>query len=250
MVFVGLVLSVHAFSGPSKEDVQKLNNSLIFDFFMNYELTEKNGNLVTIVDFIPSFNNSNYNQIKLESNIGGENQHCSFIYNDNGTIGNIAYEVNEKIYRYDLIYKGSKLTNIKITGKPKISFVYDKNGRLLTINRERGGGVFAYNFEYAEGENEAQIKLIVIQNEKINPSTSKYYVTWNSAYKIESYCLVQYCSKNIMYTDKLEISSYSFSSVNEDKNIATWEYTAFDDKQNWTLRKSKEIFFHRFIEYK
>lgn len=249
-IFAGLVWSVYAFCGPSKENIQKLNNSIIFDLFINYELTEKNGNLVTIADFIPSLDKANYDNIKLESNIGRVNQRCSFNFNENGTIGNISYEVNEKIYRYDLIYEGSNLIKINIAGKPKISFIYDNSGRILTINREKGGGLFEYNFDYAEGENKALIKLFVIQGEKKRPSTQRYYVSWDAGYKIESFCIGEYCSNNIKYSNGQYILSYSFASVNNDSNIATWEYVAFDSRQNWIERKSKDIFSTRTIEYR
>lgn len=250
MIFMGLILSIQVYCGPSKKDIQKLNNSLIFDLFVNYELTEKNGNLATIIDFSPCLSNVNYKNVRLTSNVGGENQECGFTFNENGTIGNIAYEVNDKIYRYDFVYEGNNLTSINIAGKPKIKFGYDKKGKLNTITREKGGGAFEYNFEYIDGENKANIKLIVVQGEKRSPSTRKYYVSWDTGLKIESYCFDVYCSKNIKYTSQGDLLSYSFSSVNEDNNIATWEYSSMDENQNWIERKSKDIIFNRKIEYK
>lgn len=249
VIWIVLLLSIQAYSGPSKKDVLKLNNSLIFDLFLNYELTEKNGNLATIIDFLPNLNNVNYKNIRLTSNVGGENQICSFTFNEDGTIGKIAYEVNDKIYRYDLIYKGNQLTSINIADKPKISFGYDKKGKLITITREKGGGAFEYNFEYLDGENKANIKLIVVQGEKRSPSSRKYYVTWDAGLKLESYCFDVYCSKNLKYTSQGDLLSYFFASVNEDNNIATWEYSSLDEKQNWIERKSKDIVFTRFIGY-
>lgn len=250
LILIVLFLSIQVYSGPSKKDVQKLNNSLIFDLFLNYELTEKNGNLATIIDFLPNLNNVNYKKIRITSNVGGENQICSFEFNEDGTIGKIAYEVNGKIYRYDLIYKGNQLTSINIADKPKISFGYDKKGKLITITREKGGGAFEYNFEYVDNENKAKINLIVIQGEKRSPSKRNYYVSWDSELKLESYCFDVFCSKSIRYTPKGDLLSYSFASVNEDNNIATWDYNAYDEKQNWIERKSKDIYFKRTIEYK
>jgi len=250
MTIIGLLISVQAFCSPSKKDIQKLNNALIFDLFVNYELAEKNGNLVTIIDFSPNLNVVDFKAIKLTSNVGGENQVCDFLFNEKGAIGKINYEVNDKIYRYEFIYSGNQLASINIAGKPKIVLVYDKKGRLLNITREKGGGAFEYNFEYVDGENKANIKLIVIQGEKRSPSKRNYYVSWDSELKLESYYIDAFSSKNIKYTPKGDLLSHSFASVNDDNNIGNWEYSAFDEKQNWIERKSKDILFNRTIEYK
>lgn len=248
-ILIGLMLSFQAYSGPSKKNILKINNSLIFDLFLNYELAEKNGNLAAIIDFLPNLNNVNYKSIRLTSNIGGENQICNFTFNEKGTIEKIGYEVNDKIYRYDFIYKDAQLTGINIADKPKISFGYDKKGRIITITREKSGGAYEYNFEYPDGENKTNIKLIVVQGEKRSPSIRKYYAIWDSELKLESYCFHVYCSKNIKYNSQGDLLSCSFANVNEDNNIMTWNYSTTDTNQNWTERKSKNIAFNRTFEY-
>ncbi len=249
VILIGLLLSVQAYSRPSKKDILKLNNALIYDLFINYELSEKNGNLATIIDFLPNLNNVNYKKMKLTSNVGGENQICSFTFNKNETIRKISYEVNNKIYQYDFVYSGKQLTRINIADKPKISFEYDKKGKLTTITRKKSGVAFEYNLEYLDDENKANIKLIVVQGEKRRSSSRKYYVTWGTELKLKSYCFDVYCSKNLKYTSQGDLLSYSFASVNEDNNIATWEYSAIDEKQNWIERKYKNNEFKRTIEY-
>ena len=248
-ILVGLMLSLQAYSGPSKKNIVKLNNSLIFDLFLNYELTERNENLAAIIDFLPNLNNVNYKNIGLTSNIGGENQICNFTFNEKGAIEKMTYEINNKIYRYNFIYKDAQLTGINIADKPKISFGYDKKGRIITITREKSGGAYEYNFEYPDGENKANIKLIVVQGEKRSASNRKYYATWDSELKLESYCFHVYCSKNIKYNSQGDLLSCSFANVNEDNNIMTWDYSGTDEKQNWIERKSKDIVFNRTVGY-
>ncbi len=251
VLLIGLMLSLQAYCEPSKKDIQKLNNCLIFDLFINYELSEKNGNLTTIIDFIPNLINLNYKTIRLTSNVGGENQVCNFIFNENGTIENISYGVNNRIYRYDFIYEGNRLTGVNIAGKPRISFGYNNMGQLITITRETNSAAFEYNFEYLDGDEKATITLIVVQGEKRSPSSQKYFVTWQNDFKLESYCFDVYCSNNMKYTTQGDLLSYSFDSVNEDNNIVTWEYSKMDDKQNWIERYYKgDIVFNRTIEYK
>jgi hypothetical protein len=250
VIFIAIITGIDATVAANKKDIQKINNSIIYDLFMNFELTGKNGNLSTIIDFLPNMSNVNFKNIKLTSNAGGEDQYCSFIFNENGIIENIAYEINNIIYKYDFVYEGNRLTSINIGGKPKISFGYNKKMQLITIKREKSGGAFEYNFEYLDGENKANIKLVVIQGEKKSLSPRNYYVTWDNQFKINAYCLDVYCSKNIQYAAQGDLLSYSFSTANADNNLATWDYTGIDEKGNWIERKSNKILFSRTIVYK
>ena len=67
IVLIGLMFSIQSYCDYSKNEIQKINNSLIYDLFMNYELTVKNGNLSTVVDFFPCMNNVNFKNIRLTS---------------------------------------------------------------------------------------------------------------------------------------------------------------------------------------
>ena len=249
-ILVGLLLSIQTFCRSPKKDIEKLNNSIIFDLFFNYELTEKHDNLSTIIDFFPSPVSVNYKNIKLTTNVGGEDQVIIFYFNNNGKIEKASYTVNNMIYRYDFIYNKNQLVTINITDKPKIFFSYDKKGKLLSITRKKGGGELIYNFEYLPGENKADIKLLVVVGEKRRPSPSKYYLTWNEDFRLESIRFGRYISKNIIYTSKGDLESYSFSKVDKDNIISSWDYITFDEQQNWTKRESKNVIFTRTIEYR
>jgi len=249
IVLIGLMFSIQSYCDYSKNEIQKINNSLIYDLFMNYELTVKNGNLSTVVDFFPCMNNVNFKNIRLTTNVGGTNQVCNFILNKNEAIDKLSYEVNDKIFQYDFIYEGSKLTSINISGKPKISFGYNKNGLLSTITRAKGSDAFEYNFNYLEGQNKSNIKLIVVQGEKRSPSSREFYATWNTQFKLEAYSFDIYDCKNLKYSPKEELLNFSFTTVNDDNNNAKWVYSTMDDKQNWTERKYKDVTFNRVIDY-
>lgn len=180
--FFGIVISIQAISAQSKNDIQKLNNALIFDLFMNYEITEKNGNLATIIDYFPNMDFSEYKSININSNLGGENEVTNFIFNDKGNMVSMSYEVNDKIYRYEFVYDGTQLSGVNIAEKLKIRFSYDTKGRLLTISREKGGGTLEYNFEYLESENKANIKLIVILEGKRRPDSPIMFRCFKNSY--------------------------------------------------------------------
>ena len=249
LLFV-LFLSFEAYSAPSKKEIQKLNNSIIFDLLVNYELTGRNGNLSAIIDFMPNMENVNYRSLVLKTNIGDQNQTCSFEFNDNRTISNLKYEVNGKTYRFEFNYEANRLVNIHIGGKPKLLFTYTKKGQILTVTRDNGGQEAEYTFEYLEGENKANIKLAVIQNGNRKESRSqRSYLTWNAKHKIESYCFDVFCSKNLSYSPQGDLLSFNFAAVNDDNSKAVWEYSALDDKLNWTERKFQNYLFTRTIEY-
>ncbi|MBN1185793.1 MAG: hypothetical protein JXB49_26160 [Bacteroidales bacterium] len=243
-------LSSSSLSPERVKEIQTLNHSIIYDLFVNYELTEKNGNLATIIDFFPALTDDKYKSVKLNSNVGGDDQVCNFIFNDNGNIEKFIYEINGKYAQYDFIYEGSLLTGINIAGKPKVSFAYSRTGQLISITREKNGASFVYNFDYIKGENKANIKLIVIQEEKARASTQNYYVTWDTGFKIESYCFDVYCNDNLKYNSKGDLLSFSFTNVSADNNDSAWDYSKVDAKQNWTERNSEDIVFTRMIEYK
>ncbi len=242
--------SINIYSKPNKEDVNKLNNSILFDLFMNYELTLKSDLLSTIFDYSPTMNkNDKIKNIDMTIAFGKEYQYCTFSFNENGTVNLITTQVENMLYKYEFIYKKNKVTEIIIGGKPKIKISYDNNDRINKISREKSGYIFEYNFEYVENENKANIKLVVIDGNNKNPSIQKNYITWNSSFRIESLYFDAFVSKEIKYNDKGDLVSYLFSTSNKDNIPATWEYIAQDDKGNWTERKSEDTTCKRSIEY-
>ncbi len=248
-----LIISIGTlFTTPVKaanKNIQKLNNALIFDLFMNFEITEKNGNLSTIIDYLPNTNNTDFKKIEINSNMGGEEEVSQFEYNDKGFILKLIYQVNDKLYRYEFFYDGNRLATVNIAGKKKISLAYDKKGRLQSITRFGNGAALEYNFVYLNGENKANIALVVIQGEKRSPSKRKYFVTWNDQFKIDSYCIDVYCSNNLTYSQKGDLTAFKFSNVSSDNIEANWEYR-YDNQGNWIERKVKDSVCKRTIEYR
>ena len=235
----------------AKDNTQKLNNALIFDLFMNYEITQRNGNLATIVDFFPAFNSSSnhFRSIRIESNIGGRDNICNFKFNENGTLETLSYEIRDMIFNYEFNYKENRLESVSIGGEKKIFFNYDKNGKLQTITRLVTGRSWECNFNYIKGENKAEIKNFVIIDGKRNANPEEYFVSWNNQFKLVAYSLEVYASKDMKYTKEGNLISYSFNTVNKDNNLFNWEYS-FDSKGNWIERKIKDEIIKRIIEYK
>lgn len=236
-------------NAQNRKSTKKINNSIIFDLYMNYELTEKNGNLSTIIDFFPSTDFKEYKKVTIDSNVGGEKGICSFYYNDKGAINKVTYQINRKIYTYEFIYDGKYISYIKIAGKKKIEFVYDRYKKIKTIKRIMKGAEFEFNFDYTKSKKKFDIELVVIQGVKRRPSSRKYYATLNSDYKLKEYYIDVFSSKDLEYTKSGDLLNSSFTTVNEDNNKAEWKYISVDDEKNWTERSFNKILFKRTIKY-
>lgn len=236
-----------ALLAQNKPEISKLNNAIIFDLFLNYELTDKNGNNAVLMDYLPNSGNTSFRKIEMSSNYGGENESTSFTYNDNGMLQQIYYQKNDKYYVYDILYENEKPASVSIGGNKKITFTYS-NDTLKTISREKSGGVLEYNFKHVPGEKKAFIKLIVIRDGKRLPSSSDYFVAWNDRYNLTSYNLDVYRATENTYAESGYLTTFVYFP-NDTKKTATWEYV-FDDRANWTERKFNTYTVKRTLQYR
>ncbi len=245
-----LFVSFQALCSTPKKDMEKLNNALIFHLFINYELTERNGNLTTIVDFLPSLDNHTYKSVKVSTNIGGYDQSSDFAFKENGALESVAYIVRNRLYGYDFVYAGDKVTAIKLNGRQIATVNYDKEGRLTSIFREVEDRTFQHMFQYLHGESKAIINLAVQRGSDRSFSTNETYVTWDDNFRVASYCLGLYCSKDMQYTEQGDVLAYSFRTNLDSNTMLNWEYSAFDSNKNWTERKMDKVWFTREIAYR
>lgn len=236
-----------ALAAQNKSDISKLNDAIIFDLFLNYELTDKNGNNAILMDYLPNSGNKAFRKIEMLSNYGGENESTNFTYNDNGMLQQIYYQKNDKYYVYDITYENDRPSMVSIGGSKKITFTYS-NDTLKTITREKSGGVLEYNFKYIPGEKQAAIKLIVIRDGKRLPSSSDYFVVWNDRYNLTSYNLDVCRAMENTYAESGYLTTFVYFP-NDTKKTATWEYV-LDDKANWTERKFNTYTVKRKLEYR
>jgi hypothetical protein len=239
-----MLLSSHAI--PIKRDIKKLNNLFIFDFFINFELSQKNGNLSTLVDYMPDANNKTYSQITAQSNMGGYAEEIKFQYNDKGNIEKITYQVKDVVYTYDFVYEKNNLAAALIGGKKKIMFTYDFLDRLQSITRQTAEGTMELKFILLEGQNKATIKMFVIRDGLKNESKRNDYIAWNERYKMQEYNFDVYSGKNFNYNAQGDMVSFTYSNVMRDDNPASWEYT-YDDNGNWIEKRNKGTYCKRSI---
>lgn len=241
-----VLFSINVYCEPHEKEIKDINNSLIYDLYINYELTEKNGNLPLVIDFLPRSKITNYKAVTLTSNVGDEDQVVRYVYKNNGSLSSVIYTIGDRKYKYDFVYKEGRIIRGDIAGKLKIKFEYDQKGRLNKIIRYAKSSSYEHLFTYDKKERKVAIELIFVTNENRKSSSRKYYASWNSELKLESYCFDVYCKKNMKYTSQGNLLSFSF----DDNKTIKWEYSVMDEKGNWTERKIQEILFRRVIEYK
>ena len=229
-----------------KKDIQRLNKTIIFDLFLNYELSSKNGNLSTLIDYLNGVSSEEYRMVNMQGNMGSEDETIDFVF-ENDVVSQINYVVRSRIFRYGVKYNGSAVDYITIAGKKKITITYDQNGLVKSIERNRNGATMEYNFEFVE-PNRADIKLFVVQGEKRRPSSRKYYIEYDKSLKLRSYYLDVFSGKEWTYDKKGNLISFKFSNVNGDAHPAKWEYE-FDEKGNWIKRTFEDFYLSRTLTY-
>lgn len=248
LIIISIFITINV-NALNKKEVRKLNRTIIFDMYINYELTGRNYNLSTIFNYLPKQGDKSLKSSKITSNAGGTHQVLNVQYNKRGYIEKLSFEVNRRIYHYEFVWKKHKLIFANIAGKKKIEFTYDKKGRLSTLTRHMKGRSGEYSFVYKKGENKADIKLNVLINGKKRKSHGRRYISWNDYLNMEAYSLEEYSSKQITYNLKEDVETFVFGNVISDNNKATWEYKSFDNKDNWTERKFKNTWMKRTFQY-
>lgn len=234
-------------SPEEKANRRKLNQALIFDLFINYELSEKNGNLSVVVDYLPKAEKKEFKRVEMTSNYGHEDEKTRFIYNNNYELQQINYQREDKLYVYDFTYSDGVPVSVNIAGKKKIEFLYNYD-TLKSIIREQNGVYFEHDLNYLPGQQKADIKLFVTNKGKRQPSSYKYYAAWNTDYKLTDLSLDIYTVKGITYTNSGDVASFKTYDSEDREKLASWEYTT-DEKNNWTERKFDKFVAKRVIDY-
>jgi hypothetical protein len=232
-----------------KKDIQKLNYTIVFDLFLNYELSNKNGNLSTIVDYLPDFNDPSVLCERIESNMGREEEVIDFAY-ANGRVTEVNYTVRDRIFKYGIGYNNDLVDHMTVAGKNKIRFTYDAKGKIGKIERDMGEATMEYAFEYSDSENKADIVVYVIKGESRKKSPRKYHVMWDDHFRLKDYRLDVFIGHDYEYTPDGAVKSFRFSNVDSDNIPFVYEYQR-DDKGNWIERTAsiEKFYFRRKLKY-
>jgi hypothetical protein len=222
-------------------------NGAIIDLFLNYELTEKNGNSSTLIDYLPRQARSPLKRVEMTSNYGGEDEHTTFAYGDRGRLEHVTYQRGDKLYQYDLTYEQDRPASVAIAGMKRITFGY-RGDTLVTITRERTGGILEYALDYPLGQNRADLKLTVVIDGKRKPSPSKYYATWDDRRRLTGYALGTYTGRDITYSDAGDVATFTHFTHDDQARTMKWDYV-LDPKSSWTERRLEKLLVKRSIQY-
>lgn len=244
---IGITFIVTNSFAISKKEISKINHTIIFDYYINMEIVERNDNLSSLVNYIPN-NNKKIKTITEESNEGGANEITTYTFN-NGALTQFIYQVNNKRYRYDFDYEGEILKSVSIADKKRIFIQYDSQGRVSMIRREGDSDVaYEFNVSYIDNDRKAIIKITNIADGNKRISNRIYYVVYDKKCKIKSYRYDSYEGNNFIYSSKGDLTSFSFTNVDKQNNRAEWLYT-YDDKGNWIEKKLAGSLHKRTIVY-
>lgn len=230
----------------------KVNNTII-SFILNFELSQKNGEVKTIYPFISEMKEVEFEKVNSNLNLGGFTNQLELTYNDEGYLATISYSKSSSnkdnliSFKYSLIYENSFLKSINIKGNKRYVFSYNQ-GILDDISIYIEKTMYRYNIQY---ENEiAYLKLDIVENGVYNKDKffvneggngkSKDKIQWNENFYTTSYSFNIFKAKKITYDKYNNITSLIFSDVNSLNNQINFDYS-FDKKNNWIKLKDTKL---------
>ena len=226
--------------------IEQLNDAIVFDLFLNYELTEKNGNLSTLMDYLPRRGATPFRRVEASSNYGGEDESATFSYGDGGRLDRIDYRRGDRLFVYEISYDAGRPASIAVGGRKRIDLTY-RNDTLVAITRDRNGALFEYALEYRAGGSRADIKLIVVTNGKRARSSSPYFVAWDDRRRVTAFSLDIYTGRDITYSDAGDVATFAYFA-NDEQRTARWDHVR-DAKSSWTERRFNKLLAKRNIHY-
>lgn len=234
-------------------ETERLNQTLIYDFFISYELTEKNWNSQALLNYAPQIHVGQAKQITVDSEIVGQEEYITYKFNEQGNLMQIIYQVDRggndfSRYYYDLYYQDGRLSYIYIGDKRKIEFTYSELNRLTAITRNKNEAIFEYHFEYQPGQHRADIKLEVIKDGEKRASSRPYFVEWDDELRLRAFSIDTYQTHDIVYSEQGTPVAMQFDATKQSDVDLSWEYI-YDDKGNWIEKTFKENWYKREIQY-
>jgi hypothetical protein len=241
LLILSFLIGFKSIKAQSDED--KINKSIMFDFFMNYEIAQKNGNLNLIIDFIPEIGIEDIKTAQINSDIGGEESTLKLNYNDDEQITILNYICNNRIYKYIFFYDDEELEYVKIAGKKKILVEYDDD-IISKITRVTRSANMELSLNYDEDENRINIKMAIVRGDRRRESKSKYFIQLDDEYRIKALDFMELSTKEITYNEDHTAKEIKFSHVNGTAS-AKFNYISKNEDEYWTKRTVYESYFNR-----
>ncbi|CAM1338969.1 hypothetical protein [Tenacibaculum aestuarii] len=239
----------------NKKKVQ-VQNEMLINLFINLELTEKNYNLSSIMDYVPDLNKKKINRIEFSSNLGGFHEKLFFNYSKQKLVEvNYSIDRNDgegvKIFNYKLEYINNYLKSIYLNNRKKYQLEYNYQGKFSTISFTLREVSYIYNIEYSSKDNNAELRLDVIKNGKvyIGNKYNKTKIFWDKEYRLTSFEIDRYSTNHISYNSNGDVVSFQSITSRPIPSDIQWNYS-YDENTNWVKRYNKEIIINRKISYK
>ncbi|CAL2103266.1 conserved exported hypothetical protein [Tenacibaculum sp. 190130A14a] len=258
-----LFLAVSNVLGEEKNknrEIEAINHSIIYDLFLNMELTKRNGQIAIVYDYIPVFKKkAKVESVEVNSSLENDyTENVVFLYDKRNRLKYINYKVkrseNEStiLFKYELKYKDSRVELVYIKNRLLYKFIYNSDGMLKTVKHffKNGKTVRIYNVLYKDKEVKFSLDVIRGDDFYFDVNSSKDLIFLNKNNKISSIKFDIYKSKNISYLKGSNILSFNFSKIDSKNLMFKWNYITFDRRSNWTKRESDKYLIERIINYK
>lgn len=238
---------VNSLSGFSKGEKQKIAFMIAFDFFINFDLSIKNEDLSIIFDYMPNRSMSNVKRIKLKTNVGYIDSDMVFTYDDSNYITKINYTINNRNYEYEIEYSKKLPKLVKLNGKIKYRFVYEKKMLIKTLHYKDNEVNVIFYINY-QNRNRAKLESKNAEAGVLSKNTVVNNLRWNSNFNLTEYDLMRYKVSNISYNENTNVKSFTDKSPITKPYTITWNYK-YNNKGHWLKREFKNVVCTREIIY-
>jgi hypothetical protein len=249
-LFIVSILTIFSLkmNAQSKKQIEQINKSIIFDLFINFELTQPNIYVPAIIDHIPTSDTKGFKIVNLKSDIGDVDWSTKIYFSKTGEIKSLQNVIHGEIMKYKFIYKKGKLAYFGVNGKKAAIIKYDKLGIIKSILRVKGKSKLVCGFKYDKTEKKFTIDFNITRDKKKLDCDFNYFVKLDDQYRIKDFFFNDYSHKNMSYDEQGKIKSFEFE-IEGGLAKTSWNYTKKDNKENWVERESKGIYFTRGITY-
>lgn len=239
---------------PTKsKDIKSLNNSIVYNLFLNFDISEQNNKLKHLSYYYPhSVDKSDVESVLLKAEHNDATEEVEFLYNKNNLV-KLNYKLSSNNDRtrktsYDFQYDDGNLSEIKIGKTKRIVFEYDALGKIKTIKKYKNRMWHKYHISYSKKSSKAHIVYEVQRGVKKKRSDNKYFVEWNDKFNITGFNINNYSTSNISYNNIGVIDYHEYVTASRDSSYIDWSYTT-DKEDNWVTKKSKNTTYTRSIKY-
>ena len=221
--------------------IDQRNKSIIFDFFMNYDLQIRIKESFCMLDLVSSNDLGKFIIEKNQIEFKNTKFELNYFSNKKKTLKRLLLVRSENIDAYTFLYKGHNVNGILFNLAPFTSIEYDDRGNINKITRSSSGKYpkIEFAFEHSADLQKTKIKTYFLSEGKMRLNSWDEYLLWNDKNKIIQKIIYQRSVKDLIYNDKGYVQSFNYDTHTDFEDF-DWNYE-YDDNDNWIRKYNEKV---------